>query len=122
MGLIWKRDHTLVRQHSIHLFAFYTTEVNVGQRRQAIADHWIHTVTHDEGACARLYPNPHNKQHLLTPSLDEVQATSSDARHSLCRQLRALANIDRLTYLAYPEGVMPHGTWERDVDEKGKGQ
>lgn len=117
VGLIWKRDHTVVRQHSLHLFAFYATPSSpVAQRRDAIADHWIHGATRGEGTCTTPYPNPHNAQHLLTPSLDWIRDVDQESRRSLRGQLRALARMDRLTCLAYPDGMAPHGTWERDLD------
>ena len=64
----------------------------------------------------RCTPHPHNAQHLLTPSLDWVRAVDQEGRHSLRGQLRALAGVDRLTCLAYPDDMAPHGTWERDPD------
>lgn len=117
-GLFWKRDHGLTRQHVIHLIAFYHDDrCTAEQRREAIADHWLHSVTRGEGAAYRVFPNAHNVAHLLTPNLDWVTARDSDKREALRRQLRGLLLMDRLTHLALPKGTPEHGWHLTDACE-----
>ncbi|MGM0985101.1 MAG: YagK/YfjJ domain-containing protein [Pseudomonadota bacterium] len=109
-GLVWKRDHTLVRQHGIHLIALYgNQDLSVDQRRDGIAAHWLHRITRGQGAAYRVLPTTYNTEHLLTPDLSWITAGDTDRLQALARQLRGLFGMDQLTALRHPPETAGHG-------------
>ncbi|MGM0984670.1 MAG: YagK/YfjJ domain-containing protein [Pseudomonadota bacterium] len=110
VGLFWKRDHGLARQHVIHLVALYRDPAqSVEQRSEAMADHWIHGITRGEGVAYRVLPTRYNTEHLLTPDLRWLTAGDATQRDALRQRLQGVFLMDRLTHLALPGDVASHG-------------